>query len=85
MTPTPREKRTRTRTQQVTTSEPVAKKPRYDTTTTSVSTSASGCIHVTKVDPNGRYVEIKNMSNEVIITCLYLCILYILFYLCIAH
>ena len=84
MTPTPREKRTRTRTQQVTTSEPVAKKPRYDTTTTSVSTSASGCIHVTKVDPNGRYVEIKNMSNEVI-TCLYLCILYILFYLCIAH
>ena len=66
MTPTPREKRTRTRTQQVTTSEPASKKPRYDTTTTTaVSTSASGCIHITKVDPNGGYVEIKNMSNDV--------------------
>ena len=66
LTPTPREKRTRTRTQQVTTSEPASKKPRYDTTTTSaVSTSASGCIHITKVDPSGGYVEIKNMSNEV--------------------
>lgn len=65
MTPTPREKRTRTRTQQVTTSEPASKKPRYDTTTTAVSTSASGCIHVTKVDPNGAFVEIKNMSNDV--------------------
>lgn len=66
LTPTPREKRTRTRTQQVTTSEPASKKPRYDTTTTTaVSTSASGCIHITKVDPNGGYVEIKNMSNDI--------------------
>ena len=66
LTPTPREKRTRTRTQQVTTSEPASKKPRYDTTTTTaVSTSASGCMHITKVDPNGGYVELKNMSNEV--------------------
>lgn len=68
MTPTPREKRTRTRTQQVTTSEPAPKKPRYDTTTTSVSTSASGCIHITKVDPNGGYIEIKNTSNEVVMS-----------------
>ena len=65
MTPTPREKRTRTRTQQVTTSEPASKKPRYETTTTAVSTSATGCIQVTKVDPSGGFVEIKNTSNEV--------------------
>ena len=80
MSPTPQEKRTRCQTQEVPTAEPVAKKPRYDTTTTSVSTSASGCIHISKVDPNGRYVEITNMSNEVIIivSCSTLCVLYVL-------
>ncbi len=70
LTPTPREKRTRTRTQTGGEPVPIPKKMRLETPHTqakksSVSSSAVGRIHITDVDPEGRYVEIKNMSDEV--------------------
>ncbi len=68
LTPTPREKRIRTRTQ--TGGESVPKKMRLETPRTqakksSVSSSAVGRIHITDVDPDGGYIQIKNMSDEV--------------------
>lgn len=68
LTPTPREKRTRTRTQ--TDGESVSKKIRLDTPTStqkksSVSSTAAGFIQITDVDADGRYIQIKNMSDEV--------------------
>lgn len=65
MTPTPREKRTRTYTK---TGSSASKKPRLDTSLTqksTVSSSASGCVQIIEVDSAGRYVMIKNESDSV--------------------
>ena len=66
LTPTPREKRTRSHTQQS-----ASKRVRLDTSLTqsqqetSSSSDATGDIRITKVDTEGRYIEIKNVSDNV--------------------
>ena len=70
LTPTPREKRHRSRTQ---TSEPKTKKMRMEASVTqqaNVASSAAGFIQISDVDPTGKYVQIKNMSNQVCVVCL---------------
>lgn len=65
LTPTPRGEKRRSRTQ---TTEQVVKKPRLDTSsqqTQQQSVSSTGCIQICEVDPQGRYVQIKNMSKSV--------------------
>ena len=65
LTPTPREKRTRSRTQA---SEPKSKRARLEaeiSQQSNVASTAAGYIQICDVDPTGKYVQIKNMSDQV--------------------
>ena len=65
LTPTPREKRTRSRTQA---SQPKSKRARLEAEIaqqSSVASTAAGYIQICDVDPSGKYVQIKNMSDQV--------------------
>lgn len=65
LTPTPREKRTRSRTQA---SEPKSKRARLEaeiSQQSNVASTAAGYIQICDVDPSGKYVQIKNMSDQV--------------------
>ena len=63
LTPTPREKRTRSRTQQATERDSASKRQCLEES--SVSSHAAGFIQISDVDPDGKFVQIKNMSNQV--------------------
>ena len=57
LTPTPREKRTRSRTQQATERDLASKRQRLEES--SVSSHAAGFIQISNVDPDGKFVQIK--------------------------
>lgn len=73
LTPTPREKRTRSYTKSSTVEQdhfPIPKKPRTDSPLsqskkTTSSSTAAGHIQITHVDSDGRYIEITNVSEDV--------------------
>ena len=73
LTPTPREKRTRSRTQQATERDSASKRQRLEES--SVSSHAAGFIQISDVDPDGKFVQVKNMSNQVSVVCRHVAIM----------